>query len=99
MYNNLYNCNSAHWGCPASHRPICVRNGGSEENATKAIMAVEPGERGRLELVDVADPQPELHIRPDPQARYETVDKVLADTKRAQTTKMGFVGNEDYADF
>jgi biopolymer transport protein ExbD len=45
------------------------------------------------------EPQPELHIRPDPQARYETVDEVLAETKRAQIARMGFVGNEDYADF
>ena len=45
------------------------------------------------------DPQPELHIRPDAEARYETVDNVLADTKRAQITKMGFVGNEAYAAF
>jgi biopolymer transport protein ExbD len=41
-------------------------------------------------------PIPELHLRPDAAARYETVDDVLAITKRARVTKMGFVGNEAY---
>ena len=44
-------------------------------------------------------PQPELHLKPDGQARYERVDKVLAMTKRADITRMGFVGNEAYAQF
>ena len=44
-------------------------------------------------------PQPELHLKPDAQARYERVDEVLAMTKRADITRMGFVGNEAYARF
>ena len=44
-------------------------------------------------------PQPELHLKPDGQARYDRVDKVLAMTKRADITRMGFVGNEAYAQF
>ncbi len=44
-------------------------------------------------------PQPELHLRPDPDARYARVDEVLAMTKRAAITRMGFVGNEAYARF
>ena len=43
------------------------------------------------------NPVPELHLQPDPQARYALVDEVLAVTKRAQVTAMGFVGNEAYA--
>jgi biopolymer transport protein ExbD len=43
------------------------------------------------------NPVPELHLRPAPDARYEVVDSVLAVTKRANVTKMGFVGNEAYA--
>ena len=43
------------------------------------------------------NPIPELHLQPDPNARYELVDEVLAVTKRAQVTAMGFVGNEAYA--
>ena len=42
------------------------------------------------------DPVPELHLQPEPEARYELVDEVLAVTKRANVTKMGFVGNEAY---
>ncbi len=45
------------------------------------------------------DPIPELHLQPDPQARYEVVDEVLAVTKRANVSKMGFVGNERYANY
>ena len=44
-------------------------------------------------------PKPELHFRPDPDARYEVVDEVLATTKRVGVTNMGFVGNERFADF
>jgi biopolymer transport protein ExbD len=42
-------------------------------------------------------PVPELHVQPEPGARYELVDEVLAITKRANITAMGFVGNEAYA--
>ena len=45
------------------------------------------------------DPLPELHLRPEAQARYQRVDEVLAMTKRAKVTKMGFVGNEAYKRF
>jgi biopolymer transport protein ExbD len=40
---------------------------------------------------------PELHLRPDPAARYEVVDEVLGIIKREQVKKFGFVGNEAYA--
>jgi biopolymer transport protein ExbD len=42
------------------------------------------------------DPQPELHLQPDANARYEVVDQVLAEAKKTNVTKMGFVGNEAY---
>ena len=42
-------------------------------------------------------PVPELHLQPEAGARYELVDEVLAITKRANITAMGFVGNEYYA--
>jgi biopolymer transport protein ExbD len=41
-------------------------------------------------------PEPELHFQPDPNARYEVVDRVLAIIKRANVTNLGFVGNEQY---
>jgi biopolymer transport protein ExbD len=42
------------------------------------------------------NPVPELHLQPHPEARYGLVDEVLAATKRANVTSMGFVGNESY---
>ena len=54
---------------------------------------------GMLEATQTMDPIPELHMQPDPQARYEVVDKVLAQTKRAKVSKMGFIGNEAYRAF
>jgi len=53
--------------------------------------------RQYLNQTQVMNPIPELHIRPAQDARYEIVDSVLAVTKRANVTKMGFVGNEAYA--
>jgi len=53
--------------------------------------------RQYLELSTQMQPTPELHLQPHPDARYELVDEVLAVTKRAQVTAMGFVGNEAYA--
>ncbi len=40
---------------------------------------------------------PELHLRPDADARYETVDQVLGLIKLERVQKVGFVGNEAYA--
>ena len=40
---------------------------------------------------------PELHFQPEAKARYALVDEVLAMSKQAGVTHMGFVGNEDYA--
>ena len=42
------------------------------------------------------NPEPELQFQPDRQARYETVDRILAVIKRSNVTKLGFVGNEQY---
>jgi len=53
--------------------------------------------RQYLDASQTLNPIPELHIRPAQDARYEVVDNVLAVTKRANVTKMGFVGNEAYA--
>ena len=55
--------------------------------------------RQYLNITTTMSPVPELHLRPHPEARYETVDEVLAVAKRAQVTAMGFVGNEAYANF
>ena len=49
-----------------------------------------------LDITQQMNPVPELHLQPDATARYELVDEVLAVTKRAHVSKMGFVGNEYY---
>ena len=44
-------------------------------------------------------PQPELHLQPESEARYEIVNEVFVAAKRANVTRMGFVGNEAYEGF
>ncbi len=41
--------------------------------------------------------EPELRLHPEALAKYEVVDKVMAEAQQAGITKMGFVGNEAYA--
>jgi biopolymer transport protein ExbD len=41
--------------------------------------------------------QPELRLRPEGLAKYDVVDKVMAAAQQAGISKMGFVGNEAYA--
>lgn len=57
----------------------------------------EPALREELRLTQQMDPVPELHIRPDPETRYEVVDRLLATIKSEHVEKVGFVGNERYA--
>ena len=55
--------------------------------------------RQYLDISQQMNPLPELHLQPEPTARYELVDQVLAITKQARVEKMGFVGNEQYSTF
>ncbi|MFC7537145.1 ExbD/TolR family protein [Sphingomonas sp. GCM10030256] len=55
--------------------------------------------RQYLDITQQMNPVPELHLQPEPTARYELVDQVLVVTKQAQVQKMGFVGNEAYSTF
>ena len=52
--------------------------------------------RQYLDVAAAMNPEPELHFQPDPAARYETVDQVMAVIKRSNVTKLGFIGNEQY---
>jgi biopolymer transport protein ExbD len=52
--------------------------------------------RQYLDISQTMTPIPELHLQPEPNARYEIVDEVLAITKHAHVENMGFVGNEAY---
>ena len=57
--------------------------------------------RDRNELLDlikaeaVKDPQPEIHIRGDVNARYEDVGKVLYSIQRGGIVKVGFITEPD----
>ena len=55
--------------------------------------------RQYLDVTQQMNPVPELHLQPEPNARYELVDRVLVITKQANVEKMGFVGNEAYMNF
>ena len=44
------------------------------------------------------DPQPELHLRPDKRAKYDTVAKVLAAAQRNRMKKIGFVNVAEFAE-
>jgi biopolymer transport protein ExbD len=63
-------------------------------NKTKVDV---PTLRSYLKQSSEIEPQPELHLKPDALARYETVNMVMAEAQKAGITKMGFVGNEAYA--
>lgn len=39
---------------------------------------------------------PEVHLRPDRQARYEVVANILAATRRTGLTKIGVIGSEQF---
>jgi len=45
----------------------------------------------RLKAVAVLDPQPEVHIRGDMDARYEAVGRVVYACQRADIIKIGFI--------
>jgi biopolymer transport protein ExbD len=53
--------------------------------------------RALLGATAAMDPAPELHFQPAAGARYALVDEVLAMSKQAGVTRMGFVGNQNYA--
>lgn len=50
----------------------------------------------RLQEASVADPQPEIHIRSDPKARYAVVAGVMASAQRNGLKKLGIVGTEQF---
>ncbi len=50
-----------------------------------------------LENVGYESDQPEIHLRPNRLARYETVALVLADAQSLGVEKIGFVGTEEFA--
>ena len=53
---------------------------------------------GLLASVAASPKPPEVHFRPDPAARFERVDEVLAIAARSGASTFGFAGNEQYRD-
>src|SRR4051812_36490631 len=45
----------------------------------------------KLKVVATQNPQPEVHIRADQDARYESVGRVVATAQRAAILKIGFI--------
>ncbi len=85
-------------GCPqprATSNEIRITSSGAI--LWNDVSVGEKGLRYELTRTSQMQPAPELHLRPDAAARYEVVDKVLADIKRADIKKFGFIGNEAYA--
>ena len=78
---------------PVKNKVVVTQAGAILWNGT-AVNQVQL--RQFLDVTQQMDPIPELHLQPEAEARYELVDEVLAVTKEANVTKMGFVGNENY---
>jgi biopolymer transport protein ExbD len=51
---------------------------------------------GYFRVEAARNPQPELHVRPNRRANYDTVAKVLAMAQRNGMQRIGFVGNEQF---
>ena len=57
-----------------------------------------PDTTALIELVKVEavkDPQPEIHIRGDAEARYEDIGKVMYSIQRGGVVKVGFITEPD----
>jgi len=78
---------------PVKNKIVVMPDGAVLWNGTPVTLVTL---RQYLDITTTMQPTPELHLQPHPEARYELVDEVLAVTKRAQVTAMGFVGNESY---
>jgi biopolymer transport protein ExbD len=81
---------------PIKNKIVITANGAVLWNGTAVDLNVL---RTELDKTTNMTPTPELHIQPESEARYETVDEVMAVVKRANITSMGFVGNEAYRTF
>lgn len=51
---------------------------------------------GYFRVEAAKNPQPEVHVRPNRRASYDTVAKVLALAQRNGMQRIGFVGNEQF---
>lgn len=61
-------------------------------------LADRPVLEDRLRAVVGSADQPEIHLRPNKLAKYEHVAMVMASAQRLGVTKLGLIGNEQFAD-
>lgn len=61
----------------------------------EAVAELEDVER-RFEQVAAQPVQPEVHLRPDKQAKYNVVAGVMASAQRSGLTKLGIMGSEQF---
>ena len=79
---------------PTIHRLDIQASGALLWNGQVLPAAALPG---RLAAFQADPTHPVLELIPEPEARYERVDQVLAEIRRAGVTRLGFVGNERFA--
>ena len=79
---------------PPVHRLAILPSGALEWDGQALAAGALPARLGAFE----AEPgRPVLELHADGEARYERVDQVLAEIRRAGVTRLGFVGNERFA--
>jgi biopolymer transport protein ExbD len=94
------NLNMPHGNPPPAAPPIVVTvdidaNGAVLWNGE--VLADRPALEARLRLAAAQPDQPEVHLRPNKAADYGAVAMVLASAQRLGVTKLGMVGNEQFA--
>jgi len=60
------------------------------------IVANKAALEEKLTQAATANPQPEVHLRPNKLAEYKDVAMVMASAQRLGVTKLGLVGNEQF---
>jgi biopolymer transport protein ExbD len=81
---------------PLRNKVVVTKDGGLLFNGA-AVTA--PELTTLFERMAQLPSQPELQLQPAPAAPYGAVDEVLVRAKRAELTRLGFVGNEAYQRF
>lgn len=83
---------------PADSRPVHRLDIDAAGRALWNGRAVSDAElRARLAAAAADPADPAVHFNPDSEARYERVDRILADVRRAGITRLGLVGSQRYA--
>jgi biopolymer transport protein ExbD len=91
---------------PASEPPKVIEIAVSQAGAISwdgtyvgTSTSARPALEAKISAAADVEPQPEVHVRPDAQAKYETVAMVMASLQRLGLTKIGLTGNEQFVDY